>query len=100
MRSSLLICGWISMCVAAAAGQAIPSAASRCGGLLSVKLDGATVSAATLVPAATALADVKLKAQRVHDLTAFCRVTITDRPSADSDIKTEVWLPASGWNGR
>jgi hypothetical protein len=100
MRSSLLICGWISMCVAAAAGQAIPSAASRCGGLVSVKLDGATVSAATLVPAATALADVKLKAQRVHDLTAFCRVTITDRPSPDSDIRTEVWLPASGWNGR
>src|SRR5262249_35857955 len=33
-------------------------------------------------------------------LPAFCRVTATLTPSADSDIKVEVWLPASGWNGR
>ena len=31
---------------------------------------------------------------------AFCRVTATLTPSADSDIKAEVWLPASGWNGK
>jgi feruloyl esterase len=31
-------------------------------------------------------------------LPAFCRVTATLAPSADSDIKIEVWLPASGWN--
>ena len=24
----------------------------------------------------------------------------TLRPSSDSDIKIEVWLPASGWNGK
>ena len=31
---------------------------------------------------------------------AFCRVMIDDQPSADSDIKIEVWLPMSGWNGK
>src|ERR1700749_5011744 len=31
-------------------------------------------------------------------LPAFCRVAIEARPSADSDIKIEVWLPDSGWN--
>jgi feruloyl esterase len=31
---------------------------------------------------------------------AFCRVSATLTPSADSDIKVEVWLPASGWNGK
>jgi feruloyl esterase len=31
---------------------------------------------------------------------AFCRVMATLRPSADSDIKIEVWLPSDGWNGR
>src|SRR4029078_7814688 len=31
-------------------------------------------------------------------LAAFCRVTATLTPSADSDIKIEVWLPTSGWN--
>jgi feruloyl esterase len=32
---------------------------------------------------------------------AYCRVSITLRPSADSEIKSEVWLPpAAGWNGK
>lgn len=33
-------------------------------------------------------------------LPEFCRVAATLRPSADSDIKIEVWLPTSGWNGK
>src|SRR6185503_18447983 len=33
-------------------------------------------------------------------LPAFCRVAATLKPSSDSDIKVEVWLPASGWNGK
>jgi feruloyl esterase len=32
------------------------------------------------------------------DLPAFCRVAATLKPTSDSDIKIEVWLPASGWN--
>lgn len=31
---------------------------------------------------------------------AFCRVSATLTPTSDSDIKAEVWLPASGWNGK
>src|ERR1700681_656953 len=35
-----------------------------------------------------------------HDIPAFCRVAATMRPSSDSAIKIEVWLPASSaWNG-
>ena len=44
---------------------------------------------------------------RLRDVTAaaqtatHCRVSITLRPSADSEIKSEVWLPpAAGWNGK
>jgi feruloyl esterase len=33
-------------------------------------------------------------------LPAFCRVAATLRPSKDSDIKIEVWLPTDGWNGK
>ncbi len=33
-------------------------------------------------------------------LPAFCRVAATLKPSSDSEIKVEVWLPASGWNGK
>ncbi|MEO6152535.1 MAG: tannase/feruloyl esterase family alpha/beta hydrolase [Croceibacterium sp.] len=37
---------------------------------------------------------------RYGNLPAFCRVRLTLTPTADSDIKSEVWLPASGWNGK
>jgi feruloyl esterase len=33
-------------------------------------------------------------------LPAFCRVAATLAPVADSEIKIEVWLPESGWNGK
>jgi feruloyl esterase len=33
-------------------------------------------------------------------LPAFCRVAAVARPTADSDIKIEVWLPLTGWNGK
>jgi len=33
-------------------------------------------------------------------LPAFCRVVAEVKPTSDSDIKLEVWLPVSGWNGK
>src|SRR5438034_7903482 len=33
-------------------------------------------------------------------LPAFCRVAATLRPTSDSDIKIEVWMPVSNWNGK
>jgi feruloyl esterase len=30
----------------------------------------------------------------------FCRVAATLKPSGDSNIKIEAWLPLSGWNGK
>ena len=38
--------------------------------------------------------------QAYADLPAFCRVELTLKPSPDSDIQSEVWLPQSGWNGK
>src|SRR3984957_8721407 len=32
-------------------------------------------------------------------LPAFCRIIAEAKPSADSDIKIEVWMPLSRWNG-
>lgn len=31
---------------------------------------------------------------------AFCQIAATLKPSSDSDIKVEVWLPLKGWNGK
>lgn len=36
----------------------------------------------------------------LSNLPAFCRVTATLKPTTDSDIKIEVWLPIAGWNGK
>jgi feruloyl esterase len=33
-------------------------------------------------------------------LPAHCRVAATLRPSADSSIDIEAWMPANGWNGK
>ena len=33
-------------------------------------------------------------------LPQFCRVVAEAKPTSDSDIKMEVWLPAAGWNGK
>src|SRR5579859_6755876 len=33
-------------------------------------------------------------------LPAFCRVAGTSKPTPDSDIRFEVWLPVAKWNGK
>lgn len=38
--------------------------------------------------------------KKLSGLPAFCRVAATLRPTSDSDIQIEVWLPLSGWNGK
>jgi feruloyl esterase len=39
-------------------------------------------------------------AEAFKSLPAFCRVAATITPVPDSEIKIEVWLPESGWNGK
>jgi Tannase and feruloyl esterase len=33
-------------------------------------------------------------------LPPFCRIVAEAKPTADSDIKIETWMPVSGWNGK
>ena len=35
-----------------------------------------------------------------ESLPPFCRVAATLKPTSDSEIKIEIWMPASGWNGK
>ena len=78
--------------------------AGTCEGIVSVKLPDTTITIARTVPAGefsgpentvTASQEAEFK-----KLPAFCRVQGVIRPSSDSNIEFEVWLPASGWNGR
>ncbi len=67
------------------------AAAGSCEALSALVLPHTTFTSVTTVEAG---------AFKPPTLPAFCRVEATLRPSSDSDIKVEVWLPASGWNGK
>ncbi len=70
-------------------------AADSCENIRSLHLDHARVTAAK----ATAAGPFEAGRVRI-DLPPFCRVSLTLEPSADSDIRVEVWLPETGWNGK
>src|SRR6266576_6717329 len=36
----------------------------------------------------------------LDNLPAFCRVAVEVKPTKDPDIKFELWMPASEWNGK
>ena len=88
-------------------GQTL-NATSSCEGLASLTLPNTTITLAQTVaagaftPPATAGAATGTPpaAQGFRALLPFCRVAATVKPTDDSDIKVEVWLPTGGWNGK
>jgi len=79
-----------------------PAFAQRpCENLAALALANATITSATSVPARTYKPPYQsFEAPPPSDLPAFCRVAGTAKPTSDSEIKFEVWLPISGWNGK
>ena len=79
-----------------------PLFAANCDGLRDLMLPGATINSAALIGAGEfvpAQPGPPGGAAALKSLPAFCRVSATLRPSSDSQIGIEVWLPAAGWNG-
>ncbi|MFI4935143.1 MAG: tannase/feruloyl esterase family alpha/beta hydrolase [Caulobacterales bacterium] len=82
MRSHWLILAILGSMAAATAAHA----ATACEALTGVSLPHAQVTAATTAPAGS--------------LTA-CKIEVTSRPTSDSEIRIEVWIPVgAAWNGR
>src|SRR5579862_7190460 len=77
------------------------SAQRSCETLASLTLSGASITSATSV-AAGAFKPPPGPGQPAptYALPAFCRVLGVAKPTSDSEIKFEVWLPATGWNGK
>jgi pimeloyl-ACP methyl ester carboxylesterase len=83
LKASRVICGTAALIVAFAAR------AEDCGKLTEMKLPHAIVTSAeqTSTEGATKI--------------AYCRVRATSKPTTDSDIRIEVWIPlGSAWNGK
>lgn len=77
------------------------AAAASCESLASTALPHATITLAEMVgPGAFKPPIAPGRGARFDNAPGFCRVAATVKPTADSDIKIEVWLPASGWNGK
>jgi feruloyl esterase len=83
-------------CAAIGVRAAFVPLPATCESLASIALPGTTIATAQAVPAGA----FTPPAGRAVQVPAMCRVAGTIKPTADSDIKFEVWLPASGWTGR
>ena len=84
-------------------GSALATPApTPCEGLRSLSLRDATIKAAELVPAGlyTAPAGGQQQPPQPVQLAAHCRVNAILKPSSDSEIEIEVWLPSENWNGK
>jgi feruloyl esterase len=77
--------------------------AATCESLTALKLKDTTITMAQ--PVASGAFTSPLPAAKgkqppsFRSVPAFCRVAATLRPVSDSEIKIEVWLPETGWNG-
>src|SRR5687768_2336520 len=105
MRASHVGVGVILALLAPAQQQI--AARTSCEGLASLRLPSATVTSASEIaagaftpPTAPGRGIAPALAKTMGALQPFCRVAITSKPTADSDITIEVWLPARSWNGK
>jgi hypothetical protein len=75
----------------------IQAAPTPCDGLAKLALPATTITTAEAVPAGSFTPP---GTGAIPNLPAFCRVAGVIKPSDDSEIEFEVWMPSSGWNGK
>jgi feruloyl esterase len=98
---TLFVAGTVT--TAAVNGELAAAGTRSCESLAPLTLPNTTITLAQAVdagaftsPAPATGAAAQRTAQAFRNLPAFCRVAATLKPSSDSDIKIEVWMPASG----
>jgi feruloyl esterase len=85
MRERGIVCTIVLLATAASAAQA-----QSCESLAKLVSPGVSIT----------LASVTSTAKDISGLPPFCRVAATLKPTSDSEIGIEVWLPVTGWNGK
>lgn len=94
--------------VAAMVMMVRPASAASCASVASLALPNGVITSATLVAAGAFKSPAGMGFMMggaggfspFKTMPAFCRVTATLKPTSDSDIKIEVWMPAQNWNGK
>jgi feruloyl esterase len=82
--------GWVTL------GASL-SPVSSCERLADLKLPDTTITSTQSV---TTGSFTPAGDDPIQNLPAFCRVEGVVKPTKDSDIRFEVWMPSSGWNGK
>ncbi len=85
-----------------AAAAASAQTPRSCAELASVALPNTTLATDTVAAGAFQLPQPAFPGFGADftKLPEFCRATGSIKPSADSDIRFEIWLPAQNWNGK
>jgi len=95
---------WIAFAVSIMGAAVFPAQAAAqqsCQSLAALKLAKTTITSTEFVPAGKFTPPPKsFRGHGPVRLPAFCRVAGVIKPTSDSDIKFELWMPAEGWNGR
>src|SRR5262249_23749898 len=92
------MCFQLTVILAVAAFVPCAGAAASCESLMALSLPEAAITSAGSVAAGDFTPPSG--GQPIRNLPALCRATLTLTPSKDSEIKVEVWMPATGWNGK
>jgi len=76
---------------------AVSAPAEPCADIADLKYPNAVISVAEAFRGGAFTPEGQ---KSIEDLPEFCRVAAVLRPSSDSDIRVEVWMPRANWNGR
>src|SRR3954454_4620843 len=104
----------VTVCGFAAAGMpaqaqgdnsAANAASDKCAQLATAVVPNAIIASAKTYAAGTFSSPAQNFPRRdvsafYKTLPAFCQVVVKAKPTSDSDITIEVWLPLEAWNGR
>ena len=74
-------------------------AAGSCESLMSLKLPATTITRAEVMEGSD-IVRLATGPFRSRAIPGACRVAATLRPSSDSEINMEIWMPVSNWNGK
>lgn len=97
MRTRILTaCGGAALALLVAE----PAMARECSDLAAAAVPDLQITSAALQPAGPFTMPAEFERASTVELPSFCRVQGVLRPTADSHIAFEAWLPAENWNGR
>ncbi len=103
-RAWLLLATSLLVLPAFSSATAADTPARSCASLAQLQLPNAAITSAAPVAAGAFVPPGLKPDEKIPPIfaaaPAFCRIAVTLKPTPDSDIKVEIWMPASGWNGK